>query len=137
LVKHYLGESFLLDVAQWGFYVHRLCNWWTNLPPLSVLQLALKYTIKDPNLQVSHILDDQSSCQLVIRQEKLPWFLVNIIGKPKGAWPTFVSFLGAHTFPGDGPSMVYRRASAVWDEPSPKKKRGLWGSKLALLITPR
>jgi hypothetical protein len=98
LVEHYLGELLLLDAAQCSSYVHRLRNWWTNLAPLSNLQLALKYTIRDPNLQVSHILDDQSSCQLVTRQEKPPWFLVNIIGKPRGAWPTFVSFLGAHTF---------------------------------------
>jgi len=26
LVKHYLGEPLLLDVAQCGFYVHQLCN---------------------------------------------------------------------------------------------------------------
>jgi hypothetical protein len=50
LVKHYLGESFLLDAAQCGSYAHQLRNWWTNLAPLSSLQLALKYTIKDPNL---------------------------------------------------------------------------------------
>jgi hypothetical protein len=47
LVKHYLGESFLLDMAQRGFYVHRLHNWWTNLAPLSILELALRYTIRD------------------------------------------------------------------------------------------
>jgi len=50
LVKHYLGEPFLLDAAQCGSYAHQLRNWWTNLAPLSSLQLALKYTIKDPNL---------------------------------------------------------------------------------------
>ncbi len=73
LVKHHLGELFLLDVTQCDSYAHRLRNWWTNLAPLSVLQLALKYTIRDSNLQVSHILDDQSSCQPVTRQEKHPW----------------------------------------------------------------
>jgi len=62
LVKHYLGELLLFDVAQCGSYVHQLHNWWTNLAPLLVLQLALRYTIKDPNLQVFHILDDQSFC---------------------------------------------------------------------------
>jgi hypothetical protein len=50
LVKHYLGEPFLFNAAQCGSYVHRLCNWWINLAPFLVLQLALKYTIKDPNL---------------------------------------------------------------------------------------
>jgi len=58
LVKHYLGKSLLLDAAQCNSYAHWLRNQWTNLAPLSVLQLALKYTIRDPNLQVSHILDD-------------------------------------------------------------------------------
>jgi len=48
LVKHYFGEPLLLDATQCGSYAHQLRNWWTNLAPLSVLQLALKYTIKDP-----------------------------------------------------------------------------------------
>jgi hypothetical protein len=50
LVRHYLVESFLFDAAQCSSYVHQLCNWWTNLAPLLVLQLALKYTIRNPNL---------------------------------------------------------------------------------------
>ncbi|CAM6042276.1 unnamed protein product, partial [Sphagnum compactum] len=83
LVKHYLGKPLLLDAAQCGSYAHRLRNWWTNLAPLSILQLALRYTIRDHNLQVSHILDDQSSCQPVTRQEKPPWFPANTIGKPR------------------------------------------------------
>jgi hypothetical protein len=37
LVKHYLGEPLLLDVAQRRSYAHRLHNWWTNFAPLSVL----------------------------------------------------------------------------------------------------
>jgi hypothetical protein len=58
LVKHYLGELLLLDAAQCSSYAHQLRNLWANLTPLSVMQLALRYTIKDPNLQASHILDD-------------------------------------------------------------------------------
>jgi hypothetical protein len=110
LVRHYLGELFLLDAAQCGSYAHRLRNWWTNLASLLVLQLALRYTIRNPNLQVSHILDDQSSCQPVTRQDKPPWFLANTIGKPRGVWPTFVSFPKAHAFQKDGPGLVYRHA---------------------------
>jgi len=91
------------------------------LAPLLVLQLALKYTIRNPNLQVSHILDDQSSYQPVTRQERPPWFPTNIIGKPRGVWSTFVSFPGAHAFQGDGPGLVYHHALATWDEPSPEE----------------
>jgi len=68
-------------------------------------------------------LDDQSFCQPVIRQETFPWFPANTIGKPRGVWPTFVSFPGAHAFQGDGPGLVYRHASATWDEPSPKERK--------------
>jgi len=92
------------------------------LAPLSILQLALKYTIRDPNLQVFHILDDQSSCKPITRQERPPWFPTNTIGKPRGAWPTFVSFPRAHVFQGDGPGLVYLHVSATWDEPSPEEK---------------
>ena len=107
LVQHYLGAPLLLDVVQCGSYAHRLRNLWTNLAPLSILKLALKYTIRDPNIQVSQILDDQSSCQPVTQQEKAPWFPTNFIGEPRGAWPTLVSFPGAHAFKGDGPGLVY------------------------------
>jgi hypothetical protein len=60
-------------------------------------------------------------------KRKPPWFPMNTIRKPKGVWPTFVSFLGAHTFQGDGPSLVYRHASTTWDEPSPKQKQTTMG----------
>jgi hypothetical protein len=51
LIKHYLGEPLLLDATQCGSYPHQFHNWWTNLTPLSVLHLALRYTMKDPNLK--------------------------------------------------------------------------------------
>ncbi len=113
--------------------MHRLHNWWTNLAPLLVLQLALRYTIRDPNLEVFHILDDQSSCQLVTRQKKPPWFPTNIIGKPRGAWPTFVSFLGAHAFQGDGLGLVYYHASATWDEPSLEERKRAMGFQIGII----
>jgi site-specific DNA-cytosine methylase len=50
LVKHYLGEPLLLHAAQCGSYAHQLRNWWTNLAPLSILQVALRYNIRNPNL---------------------------------------------------------------------------------------
>jgi len=46
LVKHCLGELLLLDATQCNSYAHRLRNWWSNLAPLSVLQLVLRYTIR-------------------------------------------------------------------------------------------
>jgi hypothetical protein len=94
--------------------------------------LALRYTIRDPNLQITHILDDQSSCQPVTRQEKPPWFSTNTIGKPKGVWPTFVSFPRKHAFQGDEPGLVYRRASITWDEPSPKERKRAMGFQIGI-----
>jgi hypothetical protein len=52
---------------------------------------------------------------------------MNTIGKPRGVWPTFVSFPGAHTFQGDGPDLVYCHALAIWDELSPKEKKRAMG----------
>jgi len=72
-------------------------------------------------------LDDQSFYQPITRQEKPPWFPTNIIGKPRGVWPTFVSFPKAHAFQGDGPGLVYHHALATWDEPSPKERRRAMG----------
>jgi hypothetical protein len=98
------------------------------------MQLALIYTIKDPNLQVFHILDDKSSYQPITKQKKPPWFPMNTIGKPKGAWPTFVSFPRAHTFQGDGLGLVYRHASTTWDEPSPEERERTMGFQTGITI---
>jgi hypothetical protein len=62
---------------------------------------------------------------------------MNIIGKPKGVWPTFVSLPRAHAFQGDGLGLVYHHALATWDEPNPKERKRAMGSKLSLLVTPR
>jgi len=84
-------------------------------------------SIRDSNLQFSHISDDQNSCQLVTRQEKPLWFPANTIGKPKGVWPTFVSFPIAHAFQGDGLGLVYHHASATWDAPSLEERKRAMG----------
>jgi len=78
-------------------------------------------------------LDDQNSYQLVTRQEKPPWFLANIIGKPRGAWPTFVSFRGAHAFQGDGLGLVYRHALTTLDEPSLKERERAMGCQISTI----
>jgi len=52
---------------------------------------------------------------------------VNTIGKPRGVWPTFVSFPGTHTFQEDGPGLVYRHALDSWDEPSPEQIERVMG----------
>ncbi len=52
---------------------------------------------------------------------------MNTIGKPRGVWPTFVSFLGAHAFQGNRPCLVYCHVLAIWDEPSSKEKERAMG----------
>jgi hypothetical protein len=55
---------------------------------------------------------------------------VNTIGKPRGVWPTFVSFPGAHVFQGDRLGLVYRHASTTWDEPSPEERERAMGFQI-------
>jgi hypothetical protein len=38
-----------------------------------------------------------------------------------------VSFLGTHAFQGDGPGLVYRQASATWDESSSEERKRAMG----------
>ncbi len=76
-------------------------------------------------------MDDRSSCQPITRQEKLPWFPTNTIGKPRGVWPTFVSFPGTHACQGDGLGLVYRHALATWDEPSPEERERAMGFQVS------
>jgi hypothetical protein len=57
---------------------------------------------------------------------------MNTVGKPKGAWPTFVSFLGAHAFQGDGPGLVYHHVSTTWDEPSFEERERVMGFQIGI-----
>ncbi len=56
---------------------------------------------------------------------------MNIIGKPRGVWPTFISFLEAHAFQGNGPSLVYRHTLTTWDEPSSKEREKVMGFQIS------
>jgi hypothetical protein len=135
LLRHYLGEPLLLDAAQCDSYAHQLRNWWTNLAPLSILQLALKYTIRDPNLQVSHILDDQKSCQPVTRQEKPPWFPANTIGNQEVFGPPLSPSQEHMPFKEMDQAWCIVMLQPLGMNQAQKKEKGLWGSKLALLVT--
>jgi hypothetical protein len=52
---------------------------------------------------------------------------MNTIGKPRGVWPTFVSFPRTHAFQGDGLGMVYHHVSTTWDESSPEERERAMG----------
>jgi hypothetical protein len=59
---------------------------------------------------------------------------VNTIGKLKGVWFTFVSFLRAHAFQRDGLGLVYYHASATWDEPSREERERAMGFQVGTTI---
>ncbi|CAM6082409.1 unnamed protein product [Calypogeia fissa] len=134
LVQHYLGPPLLLDAVHCGSYAHRLRNFWTNLAPISLLALALKNTIRNPALQVDQILDADSSCQPVTRQEPNPWYPANTPGQPV--------VLGLHSFH-FLVHMPFKEMVQVWFTGIPlihgknlvqRSVKGLWDSKLVLLI---
>ncbi len=58
---------------------------------------------------------------------------MNIIGKPRGVWPTFVSFPGAHIFQGNGLGLVYCHVLATWDEQSPKERKRVMGFQTRII----
>ncbi len=55
---------------------------------------------------------------------------MNTIGKLKDVWPIFLSFPRAHTFQGNGPSLVYRHDSTTWDEPSLEERKRAMGFQI-------
>jgi hypothetical protein len=137
LVRHYLGGLLLLDATQCGSYAYQLHNWWTNLAPLSVLQLVLRYTIRDLTLQVSHILDDQSMpTSYKARETSLVSCKHNrktqeVLGPP-------LSLSQEHTpFKEMDHAWYIVMLQPLGMNQAQKERERVWGSKLALLITPR
>jgi hypothetical protein len=58
---------------------------------------------------------------------------MNTIGKPRGAWPTFVSFPGTHTFQGDGLGLEYHHVSTTWDELSLEERERVMGFQIDII----
>ena len=99
-LRHILGQPVTLDAAKFS-RAHRLRDYWSNMAPPSVVSDNLQQWTHPPNSYVDDILELGRSSQEVTYTDKRPWEPVNVIGEPRRALPTIVSFPGSHSYRDD------------------------------------
>ncbi|CAM6073099.1 unnamed protein product [Sphagnum tenellum] len=105
-IRSWIGPTVLLDVARVGSRAHRPRLWWTNLLPREVLRRAYETVPQSSHLMVDSILDIGRCSQVVKVVDRSPMAVVNRMGQPRMAFPTFVSFPASHAYREGGPRLV-------------------------------
>ncbi len=103
----WIGPTVLLDAAKVGSHAHRPRLWWTNLLPKEVLKRAYETVSRSSHLIVDSILDIGRRSQVVRVVDRSPMAMVNRVGQPRMALPTFVSFPTSHAYREGGPGLVW------------------------------
>ena len=91
-VCQHLGDPIFVDAASLGSYTYRPRWILTNLAPLSTLIAACSVVPLFFDQKVDDILDPNQTSLLVVRDDLPPLALVNKMGAPRRACPTFMTF---------------------------------------------
>jgi hypothetical protein len=76
---------------------------------------------------VDDILDDHRVALGVSKDDESPLALVNKMGAPRAALPTFVTYLGSFAFRARGPGMVWDANSQTHEEPTADERERAMG----------
>ncbi len=102
-IRSWIGPTVLLDAARVGSRAHCPRLWWTNLLLKEVLRWAYEIIPQSSHLIVDSILDIGRRFQVVRVADRSPMAVVNRVGQPRMALPTFVSFPTSHAYREGGP----------------------------------
>jgi hypothetical protein len=126
-IRSWIKLVVLLDVARVGSCAHHPRLWWTNLLPREVLKRAYETMPRSSHLIVDSILDIGRRSQVVRVVDRSPMAVVNRVGQPRMASPTFVSFPTSHAYREGGPGLVWDTCSQRLVEPRPMRENVRWG----------
>jgi hypothetical protein len=91
---------------------------WINLTPLEVIQRAYELIPKSSTCLVDDILDLGRHSGTICHDEWPPLVVVNKVGLPQVALPTFLSFPHFHAFRNGGLGMIWDSLSSSMKEPN-------------------
>ncbi len=107
----WIGPTILLDAMRVGSRAHYPRLWWTNLLPKEVLKRAYETMPRSSHLIMDSILDIGRHFQVVRVVDRSPMAVVNRVGQPRMALPTFVIFPTSHAYKEGGPRLVWDNCS--------------------------
>ncbi len=126
-IRSWIGPAVLLDAVRVGSCAHRPRLWWTNLLPKDVLRWAYETIPRSFHLIVDSILDIGRCSQVVRVVDRSPMAVVNRVGQPKMALPTFVSFPTSHAYKEGGPGLVWDTCLQWLVEPNVDERERVMG----------
>jgi len=126
----------LLDATKVGSCAHHPRLWWTNLLSREVLKRAYEIVSQSSHLIVDNILDIGQCFQVVRIVDRLPMVVVNRVGQPRMALPTFVSFPASHAYREGGPELVWDTCSQRLVEPNTNERVCAMGFPIIMTSIP-
>jgi hypothetical protein len=135
-IRSWIGPTVLLDAAKVGLRAHRPRLWWTNLLPREVLKRTYEIVLRSSHLIVDSILDIGQRSQVVGIVDRSPMAMVNRMGQPRMALPTFVSFPTSHAYREGGPELVWDTCSQRLVEPNADERECTMGFSTGMTSVP-
>ncbi|BBN20292.1 hypothetical protein Mp_8g17980 [Marchantia polymorpha subsp. ruderalis] len=126
-VRAWIGSVVLLDAAKVGSRAHHARLWWTNLLPREILRHAYDSVQHDSTLTVDSILDVSRHSQVVRVADRSPMALVNRVGQPRMALPTFVNYPASHAYRDGGPGLLWDSTLHQLVEPNADERERAMG----------
>ncbi len=135
-IRSWIGLAVFLDATRVGSRVHRPRLWWTNLLPREVLKRAYEIVSRSSHLIVDNMLDIGQRYQVVRVVDTSPMAMVNRVGQPRMALPTFVSFPASHAYREGGPGLVWDICSQRLVEPNADERKRAMGFPIGVTLVP-
>jgi hypothetical protein len=135
-IRSWIGPAVLLDVVRVGSHAHHPRLWWTNLLPREVLKHAYETMSRSSHLIVDSILDIGRRSQVVRVVDRSPMAMLNQVGQPRMALPTFVSFPTSHAYKEGGAGLVWDTCSQRLVEPNADEREHAMGFPTGVTSVP-
>ena len=135
-VRQHLGDPIFVDAASIGSYAHRPRWIWTNLAPSSTLAATFSAVYLLFDQKVDDILDPNWTSLPVVRDDLPPLALVNKVGAPRRAFPTFMTFPQSFAFRDRGPGMVWDAHTKIHTEPLADERERAMGFRTGTTAAP-
>ena len=135
-VCQHLGDPIFVDATCLCSYSHRPRWLWTNFTPQSTL--ATTFSIMPPHFdqKVNDILVPHRISLLVVWDDLPPLVLVNIVGAPWRALPTFMIFPQSFAFRDRGSGMVWDDHTKTHTKPLVDEHEHAMGFRTGTTTTP-
>ncbi|KAK3284920.1 hypothetical protein CYMTET_7447 [Cymbomonas tetramitiformis] len=93
-----IGRPVSFDAAQAGAYAHRLRAYWSNLFQSHQFRSVMSKVVRPEGRIVSSIICKGWHPRSVIRTDRAPHYVVNVVGEPLRALPTIMATQGSRAF---------------------------------------